>query len=442
MEERRKMLRRKTLRPTNTAVLGLLACTAIYAQTPPTLTLQQAEALALQNHPQIQAAQHEAAYAGQQVTITRSAYYPQVTGDVTGSQGNNNSRIGAGELSASRLFDRFGQGVVAQQLITDSGRTPSLVASSRLQAQASQQDLQSSRYDVLLQVNRAYFNVQRAQAVIKVAQETVAARQTLDDRVTQLEKNNLRSTLDVEFADVQVSQAKLLLLQAQEEVQQALAELGTALGSGQPANFQLVDEPMPASPPASVDDLIAQAIANRPELASLRLARDAARKFAEAEKDLSRPTVSAIAVGGFLPLVKQEGSTTIPAEYEGIGANLSIPVFNGHLFAARRSAAEERALESDQKLRDRQDSIFRDVRVAWSGALAAYQRIDVTAQFLRAAALAIQFAQLRYDNQLADIVTLTQAQLNVTEAEIANLNAKYDYQGQYALLQYTVGQLR
>src|SRR6202044_3414766 len=115
---------------------------------------------------------------------------------------------------------------------------------------------------------------------------------------------------------------------------------------------------------------------------------------------------------------------------------------NGHLFAARRNAAEERALESDQKLRDEQDRIFRDVRVAWSGAQTAYQRIDVTAQFLRQADLAIQLAQGRYDLQLASIVELTQAQLNVTSAEIENLNAKYDYQIQFAALQFTLGLLR
>jgi outer membrane protein len=398
--------------------------------------------MALQNHPQIQAAQHEAAYAGQQITITRSAYYPQITGDLTGTQGNDNSRIGAGSLSASRLFDRFGQGVVVNQLITDSGRTPNLVASSRLTAQASQQDVQASRWDVLLRVNQAYYNVLRAQAEVKVAQATVSARQTLDDQVTELGKNNLRSQLDVSFADVQVSQAKLLLLQAQEDVQQAQAELGRALGSDQPATYSLADEPLPPSPPQVVDDLLTQATMNRPELASLRLSRDAADKFAIAEKDLSRPTVTAVGVGGFIPLVKQEGSTPIPAEYEGLAANVSIPVFNGHLFAARRNAAEERALESDQRLRDEQDRIFRDVRVAWSGALTAYQRIDVTAQFLRQADLAIQLAQGRYDLQLASIVELTQAQLQVTQAQIENSNAKYDYQAQYSLLQYTIGLLR
>jgi outer membrane protein len=89
---------------------------------------------------------------------------------------------------------------------------------------------------VLLQVNRSYFEVLHAQAVVKVAAETVGARQLLGDQVTELAKNNLRSQLDVSFADANVSGAKLLLLRAQDSVQQALAELGRAMGSDQPAN--------------------------------------------------------------------------------------------------------------------------------------------------------------------------------------------------------------
>jgi len=72
----------------------------------------------------------------------------------------------------------------------------------------------------------------------------------------------------------------------------------------------------------------------------------------------------------------------------------------------------------------------------------AYQRIDVTAQFLRHAALALDLAKGRYDLGLSSIVELTQAQLNLTEAAIENLNAKYDYQFQNAALQYTIGLLR
>jgi outer membrane protein len=72
----------------------------------------------------------------------------------------------------------------------------------------------------------------------------------------------------------------------------------------------------------------------------------------------------------------------------------------------------------------------------------AFQRIDVTAQFLRQAALALDLAQGRYNLGLASIVELTQAQLNQTQAEIENLSAKYDYQTQYSVLQYTIGNLR
>jgi outer membrane protein len=328
------------------------------------------------------------------------------------------------------------------QLVTDSGRTPNLVASARLGAQASAQTLLATRYDVVLQVNRSYFDVLHAQAVIKTAQQTIEARQTLADQVTELAKNQLKSQLDVSFADVNVSEAKLLLIRAQEALDAAVAELGRAMGSDQPANYQLVEESVPTGPPSSPDDLIAQAVNNRPELAGLRFARDSAYKFFEAEKDLSRPTVSIAAVGGFLPYVNTPASSPIPAEYEGAAANVSIPVFNGHLFSARREAAHQRAMESDQRLRNEQQGIARDVRVAYGSAITAFQRIDVTVQFLRQAALALDLARGRYNLGLSSIVELTQAELNLTQAEIENLSAKYDYQRQYAVLQYTIGALR
>ena len=413
-----------------------------FAQTPPKLTLQDAVAIAIKNHPQIQAAQHEVNFAQQQVVINRAPYYPAVNGEITGSQGNDLARIGAGSLAVSRLFDRVGQGVELSQLVTDSGRTPNLVASARLQARASEQTLQATRYDVVLAVDRAYYDVLHAQAVVRVAEETVSARQLLSDQVTELTKNKLRSQLDQSFAEVEVSQAKLLLIRAQETLQAALAELGRALGSDQAANYQLEESPLPPGPPGKPDDLVTEAIANRPELASLRFSRDSAYKFYEAEKDLRRPTVSIAAVGGFIPYINATANAPIPAEYEGIAANVDIPVFNGHLFSARREAAHEHALESDQRLRDQQLQVSRDVRVAWSGAVTAYQRMDVTAQFLRQAALALDLAQGRYNLGLSSIIELTQAQLNLTQAEIENLSAKYDYQTQYAALQFTIGALR
>jgi len=409
------------------------------AQAPVRLTLDQAKMMALGNHPQVLAAQNEAAYAGQEITVTRAPYFPTISVDLTGAQGNSPARIGAGALSATRVFDRFGQGVLFSQLVTDSGRTKNLVASSRLQAEASNQTYQASRYDVLLEVNRAYFATLHAEAVVRVAQATVQARQLLLDQVTTLANNNLRSQLDVSFADVNVSEAKLLLLRAQDEVQSSLADLTRAMGADQQMNYQLVDEPLPQGPPDKPDTLVMEALNNRPEIASFQASRDAAMKFEQAEKDLSRPTVSVVGAAGFLPYIDTSG---IPKAYEGIAMNLDFPVFNGHAFSGREEAARYRAAEAEQRLRDVQERISRDVRVAWGSTMNAFQRIDVTAQFLRQATLAADLAQGRYNLGLASIVELTQAQLNVTQAEIENLSAKYEFQTQNAALQYSAGLLR
>jgi outer membrane protein len=236
-----------------------------------------------------------------------------------------------------------------------------------------------------------------------------------------------------------LSDAKLLLIRAQDAVQESFAELARAIGSDQPANFELTDEPLPACPPAQPEPMIEEALKNRPEVASLRLSSDAAHRFAEAERDLNRPVVSVAAVAGFLPLIN---AAQIPNEYEGAAVNVNIPIFNGHLFSARREAARYRAAADDQRFRDIRLKVTRDVRVAWANATTAYQRLDVAAQFVKQASLALDLAQGRYNLGLSSIVELTQAQLNLTRAEIESLGAKYDYQAQFATLQYATGSIR
>lgn len=425
------------------AVLGSFVALAVLCQTAPqALSLKDAEALALKNHPQVLAAQNEVHFANQQVVEARSAYFPTVDGDITGSVANYEARIGAGYLTDSRLFNRFGQGITVSQLVTDSGRTPNLVASSRFQARASEQNYTASRYDVLLNVNRAYYEALHDMAVLRVAQQTVSARQLLFDQINELAKNKLKSQLDVSLADVNVSQAKLLLLSSQNNLQQSYAELARALGSEQVSEYKLTDEPLPPGPPATTDELVAQAIANRPELASLRYSRDAAYKFAAAERDLSLPTVSLEGVAGYIPYIAKLTTQPIPPEYGAAALNIQIPIFNGQMFSARRAAARDRALEADQKLRNEQERVARDVRAAWANASTAFQRIDVTAQLLRESSLALDLAQGRYNLGLSTIVELTQSELYLTQAEIANLDAKYDYQSEYAVLQYAIGLLR
>jgi outer membrane protein len=428
------------------ALTAAMACgMPAYSQAGPPvqLNLRQAEDLALKNHPQVLAAQNEVGAMGQMVVEAKAPYYPALEGDVTGSGANHDARIGAGFLTDSRLFNRFGQGITLSQLITDSGRTPNLVASARLHEGAAQQNYQATRYDVLERVNEAYFGVLRAQATVRVAQQTVNARQLLVDQITALATNKLRSQLDVTFVAVNLSEAKLLLIQSQDQLQQANAELTRAIGSQQPATYTVAEEALPGSPPLDVDQLVTQALSTRPELTGLRLESEAAYRFERAERALSYPTVNFIGVGGYMPYIDQLTlPRSIPGEYAGAAVNVQIPVFNGHLYSARRQAAHYRAMEADQRLRDEQQAVVRDVRAAWASATTAFQRLAVAAQFLGQATMSLSLAQGRYDIGLASIVELTQAQLNLTQAQIENLSAKYDYQTRYAMLQYTLGALR
>ena len=422
--------------------LILLATTLAQAQSGPTLTLADAAAMALKNHPQVGIATNTAASAGQKVIEAKSAYYPSLNANITGEQAaNQQDRLGSGSINSSRLFTRNGDGVEVDQLITDMGRTRNLVANSRLQAQAADQSTQATRYDVLLRVNQAYFGVAEAKALIDVSQQTVAARQTVADQVNALYKAQLKSEIDFSFAEVNVSQAKLLLIRAQDALKRAYADLARAMGEEHVVEYQLIAAPMPEAPPADAEPLIAEAIKNRPELHELRLRYEAAQKFEAAERDLKRPTVSLVGVAGTIPYLDETPRVT-PHGYEAVAINMEIPIFNGHLFTARREAAHYDALAADQRLRDLQQQVERDVRAAWSSAFTAYQRIPVTEELVAQAQLALKLAEGRYNLGLASIVEITQAQLAVTQAQIENVNARFDYQNAFAGLQYTLGALR
>ncbi len=410
---------------------------AASAQTAQRLTLKEAEQIAIQNRPGIRAAQLEASAASEAVKEAQSAYFPLAFGSLSGAEAENNSRIAAGGLSNPIILDRYANGITVGQLITDFGRTHNLVQTSRLRAQAEQENATATRAATLLQVDQAYFEVLRAQAVLKVALGTVKARQLVSNQVQALAQSKLKSGLDVSFAGVNLAQAKLLLVQAQNDQDAAFSELSAALGYGDQRYFELTEEPVPPSPP-NLSQLISEAMRDRPELASQRLDAAAAHSFATAERDLSFPTITGVGSAGLIPY-RQAGLTS---RYAAAGFNVNIPLFNGRLFAARRAEAGDRALAQDQDLRDLQIRVARDVRQSWLQATSAFQRLDLTAQLFQQASKAYDLAQARYKIGLSSIVELTQAELNRTQAEIDQASAQYDYQIQISNLSYQIGALR
>jgi outer membrane protein len=426
------------MRPPNLLWWLLAAAPFTFAQTAPqALGLRQAEQIALKNNPQVGAAALGAAAARERPAEARSAYFPQVTGNLTGAGASDASRIAAGGLNNPVIYDRMASGFTVSQIITDFGRTGNLVASARLAAEAQQQAAEGVRAATVLQVDRAYYGLLRAENVLRVARETVKARQLVADQAAALAQSKLKSTLDVSFANVNLSDARLLLASAENEVKAASATLSAALGYPDQHAFTLAEEPTPGPIADSVDALINQAYRSRPELAGLRLTESADRRTAKAESQLWLPTISALASAGYIP--GRMTNQLIQNHWAAAGLNVSIPVFNGGLFAALHTEAELRAQAAGKDVQDMQNRIARDVRVAYLNAITAYRRVGLTAQMLDQARLALDLSQTRYKIGLSSIVELSEAQLNATSAEIASVSAKYDYQIQRAVLDYETG---
>ena len=404
-----------------------------------TLTLAEAHEMALKNHPQIAAANYRVLAAQEVVKESRSAFFPQANlYDSAVGADSTATRIEAGGLNNPSVFNRAAGGLGLSQLLTDFGRTANLTASSKFQAQAESQSANATREQVLLSVDMNYFATLQAQAVMNVATQTMDTRQLLLDQVTLLASNKLKSELDVSFARVALEEGQLLLQRAQNDFDASLASLSTGLGFREFHRFKLIEEPLPVlSDTNDVSALIEAALRDRPEILALLDTRDAALRFARAQSDSRLPTVSAIGVAGASPV----HDNRLPDHYAAGGLQLSVPVFAGGLFLARQHEAELRASADAELLRSLEDNVIRDVRIAWLNLNNAHDRFRTTEQLVNHASQAFELAQARYNAGSFSIVELSQAQLELTSAQIAQTNARYDVLIQEANVNYQIGAL-
>jgi len=401
------------------------------------LTLSEAEQLALKNNPRIGESQFQERAYEEVVREFRAAYLPSLTGNITAVGADSGTRLAAGVLNNPIVYSRIGTGVTMNQLITDFGRTQSLVRSASLRASAEQQAVNFTKADIILQTDGAYLGVLRERALLSVARETVQTRQLLADQVSALFQNKLKSSLDLSFAKVNLADAKLLLSTAENNVQSAQTELARLLALPNDVQFDLVDPGLSNHGVQSSDALVQLALQKRSDLLQERLQLQSAQQFAHAEQRLSRPTVGVVGSAGYVPA----GEPQIPGTFGAVGANISIPVFNGGLFKARQFEAAERAAAAGQALRDLEFRVAKQVRVAWLDAESAHERLGLTQQLLDQAKLALDLAQTRYNLGLSSIVELSQSQLQYTSAEIARSRAQYDYDAQATILKFQAGLL-
>lgn len=409
---------------------------------PPLLTLPQAQELALRNHPDIAGADYRALAAKEVLTETKAGYYPEayLYGNAVGAT-TEDARILAGGLNNPTVYNRIAGGATVSQLITDFGHTANLVANSRYQSRAAEQNASATREQVLLQVDVNYLGTLQAQAVLSVAQQTLDTRALLLSQVQTLATNHIKSELDVSFAEVALQQAELLVEKSTNDFEASIASLSTALGYTETRRFVLMEPGPAASDTAAAGDetdLVQTALTQRPELISLRDQGTAAMKAAKAQRDARLPTISAFGTAGNSP----SHDSHLPNDYAVGGLEVSFPLFAGGYFVAKQHEAELQAQAADQLTRSLENDVVRDVHIAWLNVNNAREEVKTAEELVFNATEAYQLADARYKIGSSSIVELSQAQLNLTSAQITDTNARYNLLIQEANLSYQIGALR
>ena len=431
------IIRSKFLR--SALLLGLLSRGAFAADLP-SLNLRQAHETALRNHPLISVADLKALASREVVTQVRSGFFPNISANALAvGTADNNTRLSAiGALNNPAIFDRQAEGLMISQLITDFGRTANLTKSAKFRAEAAANNAQATREQILLAVDGAYYSALQAQDVTRVAQETVSARQTFLDQVTELTSHKMKSELDLSFAKVNLQDAQLLLSKAQNDLDASFAQLSNLLGLRESKRFNLVEEPLPPDVSTNVYDFVQKALEFRPDLLSLRNEQEAALKLARAERDARFPTIAAVGSAGVSPV----HDAALADDYAAAGVVVNVPIFAGGLYVARQKEAELQAHAAQESLRDLEDNVIRDVRIAWLNTQNAFDRYRITAQLLENAKQSYDLAQARYNAGLSSMVEFNQAQLNLVSAQISYASTQYEYLIQRSALAFQTGLLK
>jgi outer membrane protein len=403
------------------------------------LTLQQAEATAIKNNPEITVGKLQAMQAREFVREARSALLPQANLSVTAVDSNPGSRISAGLLTNPTVYPRAAAGASVSQLITDFGRTTNLVSNQVFQAKAQDENAVATQQQIVLAVDQAFYNTLETKALLQVAEETVKARQLLVDQIQALTNAKLKSDLDLSFSNVDLARAKLLQLESKNNYDASLSTLSAILGYPEQQDFAAAEPPLQvAPPPMDAGPLIQEALNQRPEVRALEDQVTAASKYGKAEHDLWWPTVSASGVVGLAPVRDDHISNW----YGAVGVNINIPIFNGFLFNARAKSADLETEMQRKRLQDLQNNVARDVRNSWLDTQKAFERLSVTQQLRQQANLALELAQARYKLGLGTIVEFSQAELQKTDADLQDTDAHYQYLLTRIVLAYEMGQTR
>jgi len=400
---------------------------------PEPLQLAQAVDIALCRNPLTRQSWSRAKVQAAEIGIARSDFYPQIDAGVSLQRAEVRNVPGSGgrtDLDASIGID---------YLLFDFGGREANVERARQALMAANWTHNSTLQQVLFAAVDAYFQVYATQeAVLSTRAAEKASLTSLQAARARLEAGNA-TRADVLQAQTAYSQSQLTRTRAEGESSVALGVLANALGL--PAQ-----QPLRIAPPpdlalqregeAAVEQLIAAARAQRPDLAAAEAQVRAARSAIDVARASTRPSVSAFGSVG-----ATQSSPGSDPRSGAIGLQLRIPIFTGYRNSYRVQQARDQ-LDLEIANRDRLDNdVALDVWTAYQDLRTERAALDTASDLVASAQENYSVALGRYRAGVGTVTDLLNAQSALADAELRRIQARYLWNVSKAALARAIGVL-
>ena len=426
------MLRRVIWRAFGSLLLAATSLASLQAQPTP-VNVSQAISLALEHHPSLHAARANVRSSEAGLTLARSAYFPTLSLSASFSRTEGAFVFNPSFPPRSQSYDSYSTGVQAQQLLYDFGRTGGRSSASSDLVRAVESDYETTREAVIVNVQLAYFNLVQAERVVSVSEESVALAEDNLRRAKAFLSVGKGREFDVTKAGVDLANANVGLIGARNQRRIAEIQLENAIGVHPPSGFAAPDTfaIQPFSLP--VDSALTVAYASRPDLASATARVSADEALVSATRSQHLPVLTAFGTwtwSGFqFPLYDRWNA----------GVSLSVPLFQGFAVSAQVDQAQATVDVARTTVDLLRESIRLDVQQSYSNLKEAEERIAASTQLVGQARQNLTLAQKQYAAGTGTPLAVSDALLQLSNAEITNVQALHDYNSSLVTLQRAMG---
>lgn len=396
------------------------------------MTLDKCIELALGNNPQINAAFHDILASDARIKQVWSNYFPQLSWQ-TGYTKIKQLQL-SDALGKNLTFNYYILGqVTLQQMLYDFGVTQNQATIKRLDYEAYKTTLSATINDVIYQTKDAYYNLLFAFENRRVAEDTVKKFEMFYNQAKAFYEIGMNPKVDVTIAEVNLSNAKLQLIQADNAVNLAVARLNNIMGVPFIDKYNVQERLKYQPVDVSFKESVEIAREARPELKLAELKVESANQTLKLVKKSYFPTIS-------IEGQYQRGGKSWNSNYGyNLGGYLNFPTINGMLI--KNEIKEARYLYDKEiaNAKNTQNSIYLEIQNAYLTLEEKKNQMPVAILGVKQAKENYELSYGRYRVGEASPTELKDAQINYQQAQLTYYNALYQYNSSRAALEKAIG---